>query len=174
MMTAIDVLRSMLARCGPAAALLGAILLTVMPLQLSLLGLTLPMPLFPMIVVFLYAVYDPDAMPAWVVFTLGLFHDVIYGGALGVWASVYVGLQFLVMTQRDYFRGRVFHVLWLAFVLALLAVGPVFWLERSLIASRFLSPWPLLGQFALTAAVYPAVAWVFFALRDRALREVMA
>lgn len=171
-MPQIEWARSSLRRCAPAVALLGAVFATLVPFHLGALGVSVPMPLLPMIVVFLYAVYAPTALPTWAVFCVGLVHDFLYGGALGVWASVYVALQFLVATQRDYFRGRVFHVIWLAFVLALVAVAPLLWIERSMLVGRFLSVWPLMGQFVATAIMYPAVAWVFFALRDNAMSEV--
>lgn len=167
-------LRQILRLSAPAIALLVSVLLTIAPLQIGLLGLSVPMPVLPLIIVFLYAVYDPSGLAPAVTFSIGVIHDLLYGGAIGPWASVYIAIQFLVYSQREYLRGRVFHVIWLAFALALLVAAPLFWLERSMLAERFLSVWPLFSQFGATVLFYPAVAWGFFSLRDRAAAEVPA
>ena len=170
----IAALRQMLRLSAPAIALLVSVLLTIAPLQLGILGVSFPMPILPLIIVFLYAVYDPSGLAPPITFAIGIVHDLLYGGAIGPWASVYIAIQFLVYSQREYLRGRVFHVIWLAFALALLVVAPLFWLERSMLAERFLSVWPLFSQFGMTILVYPAIAWIFFGLRDRATAEVPA
>ncbi|MEM9421308.1 MAG: hypothetical protein AAF986_02175 [Pseudomonadota bacterium] len=151
---------------APTVAMLLGVLLLVIPLRLG--QGYLPTPLFPMMIVFLYSVYDQDALPAPAVFAIGLLHDLVYGGGLGVWAAAYLCLQYLVFTQSEYLQGRVPHVIWLAFAVAATMVGGLFWAVQSLLAGGWLPFWPLALQWGVTIAVYPFVSTLFFYLRARA------
>lgn len=151
---------------APAIALTLSILLLVVPLRLGQ-GF-IPTPLVPLMIVFLHSVYQPEALPAPVVFAMGLLHDLLYGGGLGVWAAAYLSMQYMVFTQREYLRGRVRHVIWLAFGVAMVGVSALLWGLQSLLANAWLPLWPLLAQMVVTIAVYPLAATVFFTLRARA------
>ncbi|WOI54116.1 rod shape-determining protein MreD [Parvularcula sp. LCG005] len=164
--------RRVLATSAPAVAMLAGIVLLVVPIRLG--QGYIPTPLLPLIIVFLYSVYDPDALPAPVVFVLGLLHDLLYGGGFGVWASIYLSMKYLVHTQREYLNGRVRRVIWLAFAVASVTVGIVLWLEQSLLAGRWVALWPLVYQFFITIAVYPLASRTFFYLRRRAAGEFEA
>ncbi|MEM6649616.1 MAG: rod shape-determining protein MreD [Pseudomonadota bacterium] len=122
-------------------------------------------------IVFLYSVYEPNALSAPVVFALGLLHDLLYGGSFGLWASVYLAMQYLVYTQREYLNGRVGRVIWLAFALATLSVITLYWLEQSLLGGRWMPLMPLVTQTVLTILLYPAASFLFFSLKIRAAAQ---
>ncbi len=163
-------LRQGVRAAAPAVAMLLGVLILVVPVRLGQ-GF-IPTPLFPLAIVFLYAVYDQEALPAPVVFAIGIFHDLIYGGGVGVWAATYLALQYLVFTQSEYLQGRVRHVIWLAFAVAATMVGLLFWATESLLAGGWLPFWPLAFQWGVTMAVYPFIATAFFWLRSRAAMDV--
>lgn len=168
-----DRLRAGLRAAAPSVVLVLAVVLLAVPLRLF--QGYLPTPLLPLLIVFLHGLYDPDALPAPVIFACGLLADVLEGDALGPWASVYLLVSWLITSQRTYFLGRARDVVWLGFAVALTIGMVVHWLEVSLLTGRFVSILPALAQYGLTLLVYPLAAYAFFGLRARAgVREEWA
>lgn len=161
-------LRRALRAAGPSIALFAAVLLLVTPLRLF--QGYMPTPWLPMIIIFLYAVYEPDALPPWIVFLAGIFHDLLYGAGVGVWASVYLGLQYMVYSQHEYLDGRLPRVVWMAFALAATIAALALYLLRSFLAGGFLPLGPLFYQLFITVAVYRVATMLFFYLKGRAER----
>ena len=158
-------LRAGLAAAAPSVALLLAILLLAVPLRLFQ-GFV-PTPILSLLIVFLYGLYDPDALPPYVTFAAGLVLDLLTGTALGPWASVHLLVFYLVVSQRTYFLGRARDVVWIGCGVALIAAMLVLWLERAILSGGFPPLLPALYQFAITVALYPVAAYVFFWLRAR-------
>lgn len=158
--------RAFLAAAAPAVALLLGVLALMVPLRLF--QGTVPTPIFPLLIVFLYALYDPEALPAPMVFAGGLLHDALYGDPLGVWASVYLLVTYVTLSQRTYFLGRARDVVWLGCAAAFLVAMLVLWAEMSLLSGGWLPIAPAGVQFGLTILLYPACAYAFFWLRARA------
>ena len=153
---------------GPSIALFLAVILLVTPLRLF--QGYVPTPWLPMIIIFLYAVYEPDALPPVVVFAAGVMHDLLYGAGIGVWASVYLGLQYMVYSQHEYLDGRLPRVVWAAFAVAATVAALALYLLRSFLAGGFLPMAPLFYQLFITVAVYRLATMLFFYLRARAKR----
>lgn len=163
-------LRQALAAIAPAVALLAAALALTLPVRLFQ-GFV-PMPWISAIIVYLYAVRDPDAMPAPLAFASGLLLDLLTGAAPGVWASVHLAILWLVRTQSDYLYGREGTVLWLTFGIMSFVVSILLYAEYCLLAGRWLQPAPVLWQWAVTVMAYPLASGVFEWLRRRAAREI--
>ena len=158
-------LRAGLAAAAPSVALFLAVLLLATPLRLFQ-GFV-PTPILSLLIVFLYGLYDPDALPAPVIFAGGLTLDLMTGQALGPWASVHLLVFYLIVGQRTYFLGRARDVVWIGCAALLTLALFVLWLEHSLLSGGWQ---PILGaayQFAITIALYPVAAYVFFWLRAR-------
>ena len=151
---------------APTLLLLGAIVMLSVPLRLF--QGAVPTPLFSLTIVFLYGLYDPRGLPAPVVFAAGLLQDLLYGGPIGPWASVYLLCLVLMHGQRTYFLGRARDVVWAGFCVVLLVSMTVLWLEMSLLSGGWLPLRHAGRQFALTGLLYPVCAYAFFALRARA------
>jgi rod shape-determining protein MreD len=158
-------LRAALGAMAPGLVLFAAVLFLGLPFRLF--GGFLPMPILPLLIVFLYALYDPDQLPAPLVFAAGLLHDALYGSAFGPWASVYLLLQLMVIGQRTYFLGRARDVVWLGCAVALFLVMIVLWLEMSLLAGGWLPILPAAYPFFIPALLYPIPPFLFFYLRAR-------
>ena len=74
-------------------------------------------PALPLIAVFYWTLYRPDLMPPVAAFVIGLLQDILGGLPLGVSACVLVGVHAAVNTQRRFFIGKSFAVVWLGFAL---------------------------------------------------------
>jgi rod shape-determining protein MreD len=159
-------LRTILAAMAPAIALLLGILVLTVPLRLAQ-GLV-PTPILPLLIVYLYALYDPDALPAPVIFAAGLLHDFLDGEGIGLWASVYLLVTWMTVGQRTYFLGRARDVVWLGFAAAATVAVLVLWLEHSLLSGGWVRILPALYQLLVTILIYPVCAYLFFSLRARA------
>ena len=154
-----------MAAAAPSLILLTGVLLLVVPIRLFQ-GLV-PTPILPLLIVFLYALYDPESLPAPVIFAGGLLHDLLYGAAFGPWASVYLLVLVLVSTQRTYFLGRARDVVWIGCAVVLLAAMVVLWAEMSLLKGAWQPIQGATYQFLITVLLYPFAAYVFFWLRAR-------
>ena len=161
----IERFRASLAAAAPSLILLLGVILLSVPLRLF--QGYVPTPILPLLIVFLYALYDPEGLPAPVIFAGGLLHDILYGAALGPWASVYLLTAVLVSTQRSYFLGRARDVVWIGFAVVALAAMLALWAEMSLLKGGWMPILPAAYQFLITVLLYPACAYVFFWLRAR-------
>src|SRR5262249_19820504 len=90
-------------------ALVATILLGV-PLRLW--GLQLPEPVFPMPVVFAWAVIRPSVAAPLGILIMGLFLDLFWGGAMGLWALCLLIAYGIVLAGRNMVAGQSRTILW--------------------------------------------------------------
>jgi rod shape-determining protein MreD len=124
-------------------------------------GLARVMPVLPLMAVYHWTVYRPDVMPPWAIFLVGLMHDALTGVPLGTSGLVLLMVYGVMLTQRDFFVGKSFAILWMGF--ALVAAGALIlgWLAVSAFHVRLVGPAPAFYQYLLTVGTYPVLAWVF-------------
>ncbi len=154
---------------APLLLALGGVVLLLLPLRLF--GGVVPTPIIPLAVIFFWSVYEPDLMPYPLVFLVGIFQDFMMGSIVGVWASIYLLSQWLVLQQRQYFLGRDQHVVWLGFAIIVFIASLVLWLERSLLNGTLLPYTVSIGQWLVTIAVYPALSIAFSFVHERTILE---
>ncbi|WP_411816100.1 hypothetical protein [Hyphococcus sp. DH-69] len=130
-----------------------------------------PTPIIPLVVVFFWSIYDPDSLPSFSVFLIGIVQDLLTGGPLGLWPLVYLSTQFIVMAQRSYFLGREQKVVWVGFGFAAAGAGLILWLVMSLMSGVLLPIWSLVLQLAATIMIYPLFGAAFSELHRRVLVE---
>lgn len=164
-----NVSRFVKATTPTALGILGVLILSS-PIRL-LEGMA-PTPLIPLLVVYFWSIYSPSYLPSVSVFVIGLLQDLMLGGPLGLWASIYLFVQFLVMTQRAYFHGREQRVVWLGFAVASGLAALILWLVMSIMSGTLLPMGRLVLQFLATIAVYPLIANGFAELHRRVIVEV--
>jgi rod shape-determining protein MreD len=165
-----------LGRLAKAAAptVVGLIGVVLLALPVRLLGGLVPMPAIPLIIVFFWAIYGPSYLPAFSVFAMGLVQDFLVGGPLGLWPAVYLFAQYVVLSQRGYFIGRDFHVVWIGFGFVAGAAALLVWLVTSVMHGGPLPVQWLAYQTAVTVAVYPAFSRMFGRLHRRVIVEPRA
>ena len=131
-----------------------------------------PMPLIPLVVIYFWSIYSPSYLPSVSVFLIGLFQDLLTGGPLGLWPAIYLFVQYIVLSQRNYFQGREQRVVWLGFTVSAFLAALCLWLIMSLMSGGLLPVWGLAVQMTATVAVYPLVAAGFAELHRRVVVEV--
>ena len=118
-------------------------------------------PLMPMIGIYFWAVYRPDLMPAAAVFLIGILQDFLSGLPVGVSALTFLAVQGAGVTQRSFFFGKSFLIVWVGFVIVAAGALSLMWLLLSMLSGALVDGHPALYQYGLTVAVFPVVAWLF-------------
>lgn len=143
----------------PTLTLFMLVLVMAIPVRASLPVPTAPA--LPILALFFWLLYRPTAVPAVAAFAFGLFHDILTGAPLGIHAIVYVVAHAAITTQRRFFAGKSFTVLWLGFAGVVIGASALSWALGSLYHVTPLAPGDLGLQALSTICVYPVFAWVF-------------
>jgi rod shape-determining protein MreD len=131
---------------------------------------TIPMPLFPFMVIYFWSMTRPEFMPAMAIFLIGLLQDLLTGGPLGLWALTYLVTTAILSTQIDVIAGRGRGGMWAGFVLAVLLASGLAWG----FARLALGPGPAGGRLGmemlLSILAYP-LAGRWFSILQRATNQ---
>jgi len=113
--------------------------------------------------VFFWSVFRPNAMPPLAVFALGLLADLLGLSPPGVAVLVLLAVHGLALHWRRWLARQGFVVVWLAFVAVAAGAALVAWVLACALQVRLLPPGPTLFGFALSAGLYPALAFLLTA-----------
>jgi rod shape-determining protein MreD len=141
----------------PALYCMAASLVLALPVRVY--GLQAPEPVFAMAPAFAWAAIRPSVLPSFALLALGLFHDLLSGGAAGLWPLCLLTVYGLTFTVRRVLAGEGFLALWAWYggVCALgFGVGVLF---VSLLSGEVPSLVGVGLQWAVTAALFPA-SWL--------------
>lgn len=152
-----------------AIGLVGVLLLST---PVRLVENIVPTPIIPLVVVYFWSIYNPAHLPSASVFVIGLLHDLVSGGPIGLWPTIYLSVQFMVLSQRAYFQGRDQQVVWLGFAVASTIASVIIWLIMSLMSERLLPAGGLVLQMLATVATYPVFAAAFAEFHRRMIVEL--
>lgn len=111
--------------------------------------------------IYYWAMHRPDLLRPLVVFLLGLLVDALNYYPLGLTAFIYVGIYQLSYSQRRFFVGQLFLMLWSGFCLVAVIAAVGQWLFLSLTGDRVLSFAPVFFQTLITMVLFPVPAWIF-------------
>ena len=118
-------------------------------------GLQAPEPVFPLAVVFAWAVIRPSVLAPFGVLVMGLFLDLFWGGPLGLWPLCLLLAYGVILAGRSMVAGQSQLILWawygLVVATALLAGDLLVMLDSKSIPSLFAIGW----QFLATIVLYP-------------------
>ncbi len=81
-------------------------------IPLRLFGVQLPEPVFPMPVVFAWAVIRPSVLAPLGILLMGLFLDLFWGGSLGLWALCLLIAYGVLLAGRSMMAGQSRTMLW--------------------------------------------------------------
>jgi len=95
----------------PMLQVIGVTVLFGIPIRIW--GLQLPEPLFPMPVVFAWALIRPSVLAPLGILAMGLFLDVFWGGSLGFWALCLLIAYGVVLAGRSMMAGQSRTMLWI-------------------------------------------------------------
>jgi rod shape-determining protein MreD len=162
-MKALQQLEHLLRLLLPASLLLLLVLLQAVPWRVPQLAGV--MPLFPMVGVYYWSLYRPDLMVPSLVFGIGLVNDIVLGAPVGVSSLMFLAVHGMTVSQRRFFHGKSFLLIWAGF--ALLAAGAMM--------LQFLLSWLLFRsvprgealavEYVMTVCCYPLLSWPFSRLQ---------
>lgn len=152
----------------PSLAALALTVILATPLRLF--GFSLPEPVLPMVLAFAWPLIRPSMVAPAVLFGLGLFLDLFWGGMLGLWPFALLVVYGLMLAGRNLMAGQ--ETLFL-FVLYVAATGFAFllaYLVVTLSASNAPSVMATLGQIVPTLLLFPIADWMIQRFDDGDVR----
>jgi rod shape-determining protein MreD len=118
-------------------------------------GLQLPEPVFAMVPAFAWALIRPSILAPFALLLLGLFLDVFWGGATGLWALSLLIAYAMALAGRNMMTGQSRPIMWAWFcgvtAVAMIA-GFLFTMLDSLAMPSLLA---VFWQFLVTALLFP-------------------
>ncbi|NBB65978.1 hypothetical protein GVN18_42705 [Pseudomonas sp. ODNR1LW] len=142
----------------PALAAVAATIVFATPVELF--GMTLPEPVFPMVLAFAWPLIRPSMTAPAMLFALGLFLDMFWGGPLGLWPLCLMGVYVVILLSRNLLAGHegVVRFAWYAAcTLGALMTAYVIVTIRAANPPAILS---LIGQIIPTLILYPIADWL--------------
>jgi rod shape-determining protein MreD len=151
----------------PLAVTLAFVLLGVVAWPLPFYGQVAPP--FALIAVYYWAIHRPDLFRPGMAFLVGILNDVMHDLPLGLSALVFVGAHHLVYSQRRFFAGHSFFMMWWGFALTILIVMFVEWGMLGLVRWQMVPFMPVLLQALLAIVIFPVPCWFLIRLQRAAL-----
>lgn len=137
-------------------------LVAMSPVQLP--GWSTVAPPLTLVCVFYWAIHRPDLLRPLAVFLVGVLQDLLSGAPVGMSALLFMLTYWVVLTQRRFFLGHSFAMLWFGFAMVAVGAGLLQWVAYALIHTVLLDPRPGLYQGLISIALFPAPAWVLMRL----------
>jgi len=110
--------------------------------------------------VFYWAIYRPDLFPGIAAFLLGLWQDILVGAPIGLHALLLLLANWAIVSQRTFFQGKSFAVIWWCFSLVAIVVGVMAWIIVCALNTTMLNPMPGMFQSLLTIGAFPFMVWL--------------
>ncbi len=128
-------------------------------------------PALAMMGVFYWSIYRPDLLSLLAAFGIGLLHDTVSGTPLGVTAAILVTVQGVTRSQRRFFLGNTFIVVWWGFGLVAMAAIAATWLLVSLAKGQLVDGRAVIFEYLITVSLYPVVSWLLARAQVAFLRQ---
>jgi len=137
--------------------------LTVLFVLLGAVPLPLPFwqpigPGFALISVYYWAVHRPTALPAPVVFLIGVLADFFGLAPLGVGTLVLLISYSGTVSQRRHLMGQHFLVVWWGFMMVSAAAFFIAWAASSVLSVHLVDARPAFFSYLVTLGTYPLIA----------------
>jgi len=153
----------------PSMLTLMLVIINVLPFHIP--GFSRVVPLLPLMAVYHWAVFRPQLMPAYAVFLIGLLQDILTGAPIGVNALILLAVYGMVLSQKQFFIGKSFFILWLGFSLIAAGAAVINWLAISILNVTVVEPKTVFFQYLLTLGCYPVIAWIFMRWQRAFLKQ---
>ena len=118
----------------PALVCMAATLILATPVELF--GLKLPEPVLPLVLAFAWPLIRPSMTAPAVLFGLGVFLDMFWGGTMGVWPLCLLTVYAVVLGSRNLLAGQETQVLVVWYPLCTMGAFLMAYLVVSLAAGR--------------------------------------
>ena len=118
-------------------------------------------PAFAVMAVFYWTIYRPERLPYAATFGIGVLQDLLAGTPLGMSALLLLVVQGVVASQRTFFRGKPFLVVWWGFSMVMPAAGLLGWIIGSACLGTLVPLLPVVTQVVLTVLLFPLFVLLF-------------
>lgn len=135
------------------------VLVGMIPVQVPFYGPATPA--FGLAAVYYWAIHRPDLLRPAFAFAVGVMNDLLSGLPLGLTALTYILVYWVVLTQRRFFLGHSFLLLWWGFALVAFGAAVLAWLVFSILSFSIRPMSTVLFQSVMTTALFPVLAWLF-------------
>lgn len=139
----------------PAGATAALLVLAAMPV-----GLPGAVPAAGLPCIFFWSVFRPAALPPPVVFGLGLLQDLLTAAPVGSGVLVLLLVHGLATRWRRFLARQSFLAVWLAYCSFAAGAAGLDWALHALLGWQLPPAPPGLHQVALTAGLYPTIAFL--------------
>ena len=119
--------------------------------------------------VYYWAIHRPDLFRPGMAFLIGLLNDALHLLPLGLSALIFVGAHQLVFSQRRFFAGHSFFMMWWGFALTVLLALFTEWSFLSVIRWEMIPFLPVFLQVVLAIVIFPLPCWLLIRLQRAAL-----
>lgn len=128
-------------------------------------------PAFTAISIYYWSIYQNIKLPYYSIFGLGMLLDLLTGIPLGLSALIYLLVKAILNSQRNFFTGKPFWIVWAGFAVVMLGISVFGWIVSSLYFSNFVAPLPFLIQCVLTILLYPVISFLLSILNRNMLKS---
>ena len=149
---------SVVSRLIPVATTAAAAILSIQPVHIP--SYAALVPAFMLMAVYHWTIYRPDLLPASAVFLIGISHDLLAGGSLGVTAVVLLLAREVVVRYRGWFPDRAFPFVWGGFALLTVAAMLALWLLHSLLEAKVVEFRSSIFRAVLTISLFPFASFL--------------
>ena len=125
-----------------------------------------------LVTVFYWAIYRPDLFPVFAAFALGLWQDILVGSPIGMHALTLLLANWAIVSQRTFFQGKAFGVIWWSFSLVAVVAAVLSWTVVCVLNMTFISPVAVFFQTLLTIGAFPFMAWFLARIQHAILRPI--
>lgn len=152
----------------PALAVIAITVILATPVELF--GLKLPEPVLPLVLAFSWPLIRPSMVAPAVLFGLGLFLDLFWGGTLGLWPLCLLSVYGVVLASRNLLAGQETRILFVWYATCALVAFVLAYLIVTLSTGRAPSLLSLLGQVIPTLLLFPVADWMIQRFDDGDMR----
>ena len=152
----------------PALAAVAVTVVLATPVELF--GLKLPEPVLPLVLAFAWPLIRPSMVAPAVLFGLGVFLDLMWGGTLGVWPLSLMAVYGVVLAARNLLAGQETQILFVWYAGCTLAAFLLAYLVVTLNVGAAPSLLSLVGQVFPTLLLFPIADWMIQRFDDGDLR----
>lgn len=152
----------------PALIAVAATVLFAIPLRLF--NMPLPEPVWPLVLAFAWPLIRPSMLSVAVLFALGLFLDMFWGGAVGLWALSLLAVYGATLLAAKFMAGQATIVIFALYVISNgLAFALAYFVTR-LDVGNAPSLMAVMGQVIPTLLLFPLAHWLIERFDDSEVR----
>lgn len=135
------------------------VVFSVVPFRLP--DFSFVVPTLALMAVYYWGLHRADLLPAPAIFVIGLLQDILSGGPLGMNTLIFLAVYGICISQRRFFYGKSFLVVWWGFMVVAAGALILEWAVTSALQERLVSPRSISFKYLMTIALYPVLAWLF-------------